>query len=189
MQLLYEILPVLLFFLAFKFYGIYVATTVGIVATLAQVIITRIISGKWDKKQVITLGVFVLFGGMTLYFHNPIFVKWKPTIVFWIFALMILGSQFFTKKPVIQRLMENMLQEKGMVPYKVWKNLNLVWAAFFLVLGSINLYVAYCYSNDAWVNFKFYGITSALFLLSIFQAIYLMRYLSESKIKNDKIRQ
>src|SRR3990167_3494611 len=98
MQLFYEIFPIFLFFLAFKFYGIYSATIVGIVTTLLQVLINRIWLKKWDKKQIITLAVFVLFGGMTLYFHDPIFVKWKPTIVFWIFALVILVTQFFTRK-------------------------------------------------------------------------------------------
>lgn len=183
MQFLFEILPVFLFFLAFKFYDIYVATTVGIVATLLQVVIGRFWHGKWDNKQVITLCVFLFFGGMTLYFHNPIFVKWKPTIVFWIFALVILGSQFFTYKPIAQRLLENMLQDKGTVPIRVWKRLNLIWGFFFAVLGGVNLYVAYYFSNDAWVNFKFYGVTTALVLLSIFQALYLMRFMPEVKNK------
>jgi intracellular septation protein len=121
--------------------------------------------------------VFVFFGSMTLYFHNPIFIKWKPTVVFWIFSLVILGSQFFTSKPLMQRLMANMLEEKCIIPPPVWKRLNLMWALFFLVLGSVNLYVAYSFSNEAWVNFKFYGVTSALFLLSIVQALYLIRYM------------
>lgn len=183
MQLFYEIFPVLLFFLAFKFYDIYVATVVGIVTTLLQVIINRLYFKKWDKKQLITLFIFSLFGGMTLYFHDPIFVKWKPTIVFWIFGLAILCSQLFTKKPLMQRLMENVLQGKGEVPVPIWKRLNIVWALFFIGLGSLNLYVAYFYSNDAWVNFKFYGVTSALFLLSILQALYLMRFMTETKIE------
>lgn len=181
MHLLYEILPVFLFFIAFKWYGMYVATTVGIVATFLQVVLTRFIAHKWDRKQLVTLAVFLLFGGMTLYFHDPIFVKWKPTIVFWIFALVMLGSRVFTNKPLIQRLMENMLEEKANVPLPVWNKLNALWAMFFLVLGGINLYVAYQLSNDAWVNFKFYGITSALFLFSIVQAVYLMRYVQVSK--------
>ena len=181
MHLFYEIFPVFLFFIAFKIYGIYVATTVGIVTTFLQVVLTRLWTHKWDRKQLVTLAVFVIFGGMTLYFHNPIFVKWKPTIVFWIFALAIVGSHLFTRKPLIQRLMENMLQDKGSVPILVWKKLNALWAGFFLLLGGINLYVAYHLSNDAWVNFKFYGITAALFVFSIVQAVYLMRYLSEQK--------
>jgi len=181
MQLFYEIFPVFLFFLAFKFYGIYVATVVGIVTTLTQTLINRLWFRKWDKKQLITLGVFLLFGGMTLYFHNPIFVKWKPTVVFWIFSLAILGSHVFASKPLIQRLMENMFQDKGTIPNQIWKRLNLIWASFFIVLGGTNLYVAYCFSNDAWVNFKFYGVTGALFIFSIFQAFYLTRFIIEGK--------
>lgn len=183
MHFLYEIFPVFLFFLAFKLYDIYIATVVGIVTTLVQVIANRLVKGKWDNKQVITLFVFLFFGGLTLYFHNPIFVKWKPTIVFWIFALVIIGSQLFTYKPITQRLMENMMQGKGIVPLHIWKTLNIIWGLFFALLGGINLYVAYFYSNDVWVNFKFYGVTSALFLLSVFQAIYLMRFMSEVKDK------
>lgn len=186
MQLFYEIFPVFLFFIAFKFYDIYVATVVGIVTTLLQVIINRLWFKKWDRKQLITLAVFTVFGGMTLYFHDPIFVKWKPTIVFWVFAIAIVGSQIFTRKPLMQRLMENVLQGKGHVPLSVWKKLNLAWALFFASLGTLNLYIAYYFSNDAWVNFKFYGITGALFLLSIAQAFYLMRFMTESKPENDR---
>jgi intracellular septation protein len=180
MQFLFEIFPVFLFFLAFKFYGIYAATVVGIVTTFLQVVIYRLWKKSWDKKQVITLIVFLVFGGMTLYFHDPIFVKWKPTIVFWVFAVAIVITQYFTHKPLMQRLMENMVQGKHTMTSQIWKKLNLMWAVFFVVLGGINLYVAYYCSNDAWVNFKFYGITSALFLFSIVQALYLSRFMTES---------
>jgi intracellular septation protein len=182
MQLFYEIFPVFLFFLAFKFYDIYVATVVGIVTTFLQVMITRVRQGRWDKKQLITLAVFVLFGGMTLYFHDPIFIKWKPTIIFGVFSLIIIGSQVLTKKPVMQRLMENMLQGEGVIPQMIWNRLNIIWAVFFFMLAAVNLYVAYHLSNDAWVNFKFYGITSMLIALSFFQAFYLMRFMPENRI-------
>ena len=177
MQLFYEIFPVFLFFLAFKFYNIYVATMVGIVTTALQVLLTRFWIKKWDHKQLVALFVFLFFGGMTLYFHNPIFVKWKPTIVFWIFAFVILVSHLFTSKPIMQRMMEKMLQERAVIPIHVWKRLNLIWACFFILMGGINLYFAYHFSDMAWVNFKFYGITSALFLFSLFQAFYLFRYM------------
>ena len=183
MQLFYEIFPVFLFFIAFKLYGIYVATVVGIVTTFLQVITTRIVSKKWDKKQFITLGVFLVFGGMTLYFHNPIFVKWKPTIIFWVFAIVILITQIFTKKPLMQRLMENVLQDKGQIPKQIWKRVNLLWGCFFALLGSVNLFIAYSYSDETWVNFKFYGVTIALLAFSIFQALYLSRYLIEGEAK------
>lgn len=178
MQMFYEILPVFLFFLAFKFYDIYIATIVGIVVTVAQVILTRIVSGKWDRKQLITMAVFLVFGSMTLYFHNPIFVKWKPTIVFWIFSVAIIITQFFTSKPLMQRMMEGAIENSHTIPARVWKRVNLMWAVFFVTMGIINLYVAYAYSNDAWVNFKFYGITSGLFLFSIIQTLFLFRHLS-----------
>lgn len=180
MQLFYEIFPVFLFFMAFKFYDIYVATVVGIVTTFLQVLLNRYWFGKWDQKQVITLGVFVFFGGMTLYFHNPIFVKWKPTIVFWIFGIIILGSQMITNKPIMQRLMEPVL-ENVIIPFASWKKINFIWALFFMGLGTINLYIAYFYSNEVWVNFKFYGITGALFLMSVLQAFYLMKFFPNSK--------
>ncbi len=179
MQLFYEFLPVFLFFLAFKFYDIYFATIVGILSTLIQVVVNRLWFKRWDKKQLITLIVFLFFGSMTLYFHNPIFVKWKPTVVFWIFGLILLGSQIFTAKPLMQRFMEGMLQEKGEVSLAVWKRVNLMWVVFFLSLGTLNIYFAYYYSDNAWVNFKFYGITAALFIFSILQALYLTYHLIE----------
>lgn len=181
MQMLYEILPVLLFFLAFKFYGIYMATMVGIYATAIQVFITRLVTKSWDKKQLVTLSVFLVFGGMTIYFHNPIFVKWKPTIVFWAFAFVIIMTQLFTSKPLMQRMMEGALQSQASIPAVVWRNVNVLWASFFTIMGCVNLYIAYHFSDDAWVNFKFYGITGALFVVSIIQAIYLMRYLSDKE--------
>lgn len=180
MQLLYEILPVFLFFMAFKFYGIYAATVVGIGATLIQSVLTRLFTSKWDRKQLVTLGVFSFFGGLTLYFHDPIFVKWKPTIIFWIFAIILIGSQLFTKRPLIQRMMVNALDSKYEIPFRVWTRLNIMWALFFALLGGVNLFVAYSYSSDAWVNFKFYGISIALLVFSILQAIYLARYMSET---------
>lgn len=184
MMFIYEFIPVLLFFLAFKLYDIYVATVVGIVSTTLQVAFTAVWWRRWDKKEVITLLVFVIFGGLTLYFHNPIFVKWKPTIMFWVFAIAILVSQL-TKRPLAQRLLEKVLQNKEVVPSQIWRRLNIIWALFFFVLGGVNLFVAYSYSNNAWVNFKFYGITSALFTLSLIQAFYLIRYYDNKNDNNN----
>jgi intracellular septation protein len=181
MQFLYEFFPVLLFFITFKLYGIYTATVVGIATTFIQVIFTRFYSKKWDKKQLFTLSVFLIFGGLTLYFHNPIFVKWKPTIIFWIFSLIILGSHLFTKKTLAQQMMEPALEGKGNIPVSVWQRLNIGWGVFFFLLGVINLYIAYQFSNEAWVNFKFYGITGALLVFSIAQALCLTRYVTTPK--------
>ena len=182
-NMLIDFIPVLLFFIAFKIYGIYVATTVGIVATALQVLVTRVVRKTFDKQQLITLAVFVVFGGMTLYFHNPLFVKWKPTVVFWVFGILFFLSQFIGKKPLAQRMLEKLMewQDHTSVPKSIWKRLNLAWAAFFIVLGSLNLYVAYYYSTDVWVNFKVYGIMAILLIFSFVQAMCLTRYMSEVK--------
>lgn len=176
---IYELIPVVLFFVAFKVYGIYVATTVGIVISALQLVITTLWQKRLDKKQLITLIVFVLFGGMTLYFHDPLFVKWKPTVVFWIFGVVLLLSQFIGKKPLMQRMLESMLEGKCVLPTVVWSRLNMAWTLFFILLGSINIYIAYTFSTEAWVNFKLYGILGLLFLFSCFQAIYLARYMTD----------
>lgn len=181
MHLFYEILPVFLFFLAFKFYGIYTATIVGIIATTIQVLATRLVTKQWDRKQLITMSVFLVFGGMTLYFHNPIFVKWKPTIVFWVFSFAILITQIFTKKPLMQRMMEGAMEGQHSIPQRVWRNVNLLWGIFFIVMGGVNIYIAYTYSDDIWVNFKFYGITGALLVVSVIQAIYLVRFMTDKQ--------
>jgi intracellular septation protein len=181
LNLLYDFFPVLLFFIAFKFYGIYVATVVGIVVTAFQVVTTTIWRKKIDKQQLVTLIVFTIFGGLTLYFHNPIFVKWKPSIIFWIFGCVILFSQFIGSKPLIQRMLAHLLEEGATLPIGVWRKLNLVWAIFFLILGSINIFVAYHFSTNAWVNFKLYGVLGLLILFSIGQAVYLTKYFAQEK--------
>ena len=180
-NMLIDFIPVLLFFIAFKVYGIYVATTVGIVGTAVQVILTRFLRKKFDKQQLITLVVFVVFGGMTLYFHNPIFIKWKPTIVFWVFGVAFVLSQFIGAKPIAQRMLENVLEGHPSLPPKIWGRLNLAWATFFILLGSLNLFVAYYFDTDVWVNFKVYGILGILLLFSFVQAICLTRFLAEVK--------
>lgn len=181
LNFLYEFLPVVLFFVAFKYYGIYVATVVGISVTALQVLFSALWFKRFDKKQLITLGVFLLFGGMTLYFHNPIFVKWKPSVVFWIFGVALLISHFVGKKTLMQRMLEKMLEDKTTLPERVWKRLNFAWMIFFILLGALNIYVAYAFSTEAWVNFKLYGVLGLLLLFSFLQALYLSRYVSDSE--------
>lgn len=182
-NLLYDFIPVLLFFIAFKFYGIYVATTVGIVATALQVIINYLRHKRFDKQQVVTLAIFIIFGGMTLYFHDPIFVKWKPTIIFWIFGLVLLASHFIGSKLLLQRMMEGVLAGKEhptiTVPNFIWRRLSYAWITFFITLGAVNIYVAYHFSTDTWVDFKLYGILSLLLIFSFLQALCLAKYMKK----------
>lgn len=179
LNLFYDFFVVVLFFISFKLYGIYVATAVGIIGSVAQVIITRLLHKKYDKKQLLVMLIFLVFGGMTLYFHNPIFVKWKPTILFWIFSLAFFISQFVGKESLIQRIMGHALEGKSAVTKKVWHRLNLAWCLFFLILGAINIFVAYHFTTDVWVNFKLYGIFSAMLLFGFAQAFFLAKYIDK----------
>lgn len=179
LNIFYDFFVVLLFFITFKLYGIYVATVVGIVGSVLQVVITRLLHKRYDKKQLLVMLVFLVFGGMTLYFHNPIFVKWKPSIIFWIFSLIFFVSQFVGKQSLIQRMMGHALTEKNTITKKVWRRLNLAWALFFLILGTINIFVAYHFTTDVWVNFKLYGVFSAMLLFAFAQAFYLSRYIEK----------
>lgn len=180
LNFLYEFLPVLLFFIAFKFYGIYVATVVGIVVTALQVAITTLWFRRIDKKQIITLVIFLLFGGMTLYFHDPIFIKWKPTIIFGLFAVILFFSHFIGKKPLMQRLFEPVLESKGAtLPVFVWKRLNAAWMIIFALLSLLNIAVAYSFSTDTWVNFKLFGVLGLLLFFGVLQGLYISKHLKE----------
>jgi intracellular septation protein len=185
LSLFYDLVPVVLFFIAFKFYGIYVATVVGIVVTALQVLVSTLWFRKIDKKQMITLVIFILFGGLTLYLHNPIFIKWKPTVIYWIFGAVFLGSHFIGNKTLIERLFASTLENNDNpmknIPVAVWRNLNIAWIIFFILLGGINLCVAYQFSTNAWVNFKLYGVMGSLLGFSIVQALYLTRYITDKK--------
>jgi intracellular septation protein len=115
-----------------------------------------------------------------LYFHNPIFVKWKPTVIYWLFSLIFLGSHFIGKKTLIQRFFTSALEKNGTshaVPDKVWKKLNMAWIVFFASLGLVNLWIAYSFSTDAWVNFKLYGVMGCFLLFTFAQTFYLARFL------------
>ena len=177
LTLFYDFFIVLLFFAAFKFYGIYVATTIGIVGSILQVIATRLWRKKFDNKQLLVMVIFLVFGGMTLYFHDPIFVKWKPTIIFSIFGAVFFISHFLGKQLMVERMMGPMVEGKQVVPKAVWRRLNVAWALFFFGLGAVNIFIAYHFSTETWVNFKFYGIFSAMLLFGFAQAFVLARYL------------
>jgi intracellular septation protein len=139
MKLLFDFLPVILFFIAYKLAGIYVATLVAIVATVLQVAWMRLRHGRTERVHLVTLGLLVLFGGMTLAFKDPTFVMWKPTIVNWLFALVFLGTQLIGDKPLAQRMMGQAVD----APQLVWRRLNLAWVLFFVLSGLVNLYIVY----------------------------------------------
>ena len=175
MKLLVDFFPILLFFGAFKFYGIYIATPVAIVATAVQVAFVWVRTRRVESMHLITLAVIVVFGGATLYFQDELFIKWKPTVVNWLFAAAFLLSQIFGARTAIERL----LGSKVVLPPTVWKRLNLMWASFFVVVGGANLFVAYNFDTDTWVNFKLFGLIGLTLFFVIVQTVYLHRYVAE----------
>ncbi|MEO1750220.1 septation protein A [Thiofaba sp. EF100] len=172
MKLLFDFLPILLFFVAYKTAGIYVATAVAIAATLLQVGFTWWRSRRLEPMHLISLGLIVVFGGATLWLQNPLFIMWKPTILYLLFAVAFLGSQFVGQKPLVQRMMGGMLA----APDKVWRQVNAAWAIFFLGLAVLNLYVAYHFSEETWVNFKLFGLLGLTLVFMIGQGLWLAKH-------------
>jgi intracellular septation protein len=181
MKILFDLFPVILFFVVFKVFGVYAATASAIAATLAQVAWVKYRHGKVDTMLWVSLGIIVVFGGATLFLHDETFIKWKPTVLYWFFASALLFSRPLFGK----NLMRSLLQEKMSLPDPVWHYLNLAWSAFFIALGFVNLYVAFNYTLDAWVNFKLFGATSMMFVFILLQAAVLSKYMEADK-KEDK---
>ena len=178
MKLLFDFFPILVFFVGFKLYGIYVATIASIIASLIQVIGYWMKSDRFESMHLITLGAVVVFGGATLLFRDPAFIKWKPTAVYWASASAFLLSHFLDKRNILQRAMDKSI----FLPKQMWSRLNAAWAAFFGLMGCMNLYIAYRFDLDTWVNFKFFGGLGLTLIFVFLQALYLSKHGSEHKI-------
>lgn len=183
MNIFFDLFPLFLFFIAYKFLGIYAATGVAIAATIAQVVYTRIKHKEFQIIQVVTCVMIIVFGGMTLAFHNPIFIKWKPTMINWILAIIFIGSHYIGKKSVIERL----LHDKISAPSNVWRTLNMMWVSFFIFVGALNIAVAYNVDTDTWVNFKVFGMLGLTLVFGIIQAMYLAKHVKEPELAREKI--
>ena len=175
MKFLFDFFPVLLFFIAYKLHDIYVATVVAIAASFVQVGWYWLQNRRFEKMHIIMLVLIVVLGGLTLALQDETFIKWKPTLVNWAFAIAFVGSQFIGSKPIVQRLMESAIK----LPDQVWLRLNIMWVLFFVFLGGLNLYVAYTFDTDTWVDFKLFGLTGLSFAFIIAQAFYIGRYVKE----------
>ena len=177
MKLLFDLFPVILFFIVFKIAGVFAATATAIAATFVQVGWVKYRHGKVDTMLWVSLGIITVFGGATLLLHDETFIKWKPTILYWFFAVALLFSAIVLKK----NLMRSLLQEKMALPDFVWHRLNLSWSAFFALLGILNLYVAHNFSTAAWVNFKLFGATGIMLVFILAQSALLSKYVEEDK--------
>lgn len=173
MKLLLDFFPIILFFVAFKFAGIYVATAVAIVATIAQIAWLRHSTGKVEPMQWASLGVIVVFGGATIALQNETFIKWKPTVLYWLMGATLAAGQLFFRKNLLKSLMGSQLE----LPDAAWRVTNWSWIAFFALMGVINLWVAYTFDTNTWVNFKLFGGLGLMVLFVVGQALYLGRYM------------
>lgn len=199
MKLLFDLLPVILFFGAYKFAGantdaaqqlaagwlgdgisasqapILIATAVAIVATFGQIAWVWLRHRKVDTMLWVSLAIITVFGGATLFFHNPTFIKWKPTALYWLFASVLTISDLMLGRNLIRKMLEAQVR----LPDAIWSRLNLAWATFFALMGVLNLYVAYTFTEEAWVNFKLFGGMGLMLLFVIAQGFYLSRHITE----------
>lgn len=196
MKILFDLFPVILFFGVFKLAGgnpdatqalataigyqadplhlpVLAATATAIIATMAQIVWVKFRHGKVDTMLWVSFAIILFFGGATLLLHDEAFIKVKPTALYWLFALVLLFSNILFKKNLIRSLMA----EKMSLPDRIWNRLNLAWSGFFIVLGVLNLYVAWNFSTDTWVSFKLFGATGIMLIFILVQAAMVSKYI------------
>lgn len=156
---------------------ILLATAVAIIATIGQIGYLLARRKKVDPMLWVSLAIIGFFGGATIYFHNETFIKWKPTVLYWCFAVALLVSQTVLKKNLIRSMMAKQIA----LPDPVWDRLNLAWATFFAAMGLINLYVAFNFTTASWVNFKLFGFTGLMIGFIVFQSLFLSKYLKDAE--------
>jgi intracellular septation protein len=177
MKFLFDLFPVILFFIAFKLQGIYVATGVAIAASFAQIGYLWLRGRKIDTMLWVSLAIIVVFGGATLLLHDETFIKWKPTVLYWLFAIVLVASEAIFRKNLIRA----MLGEQIQLPAPAWKKLNFSWVGFFAAMGFLNLYVAFNFSTDNWVNFKLFGGIGLMLVFVIAQGMFLAKYVEQKE--------
>ena len=174
-KFLFDLFPLILFFIVYRYAGIYAATAAAVATSIAQILWLKVTGRPIETTHWINLGIIVLFGGATLLLHDAVFIKWKPTVLYWAFSIALVVSQFAFNKNLIEAMMGKQIT----LPHRVWAQLNYVWAVFFVLLGILNLFVAYNFSTDAWVNFKLFGATGCLVVFIVGQSLWLAKYMKE----------
>ena len=177
MKFLFDLFPIILFFIAFKFGDIYTATIVAMVATIGQILWVYYRHRKIDAMQWVSLVMILVFGSLTIFLHDKTFIQLKPTALYWLFSSVLFISSEFFKKNWIEVLMGKQVTLKAQNSHYVWMTLNRAWAAFFFFMGALNLYVAFEFSEETWVNFKLFGSTGLLIVFVIIQGIWLSRHM------------
>ncbi|MDQ6950888.1 MAG: septation protein A [Mariprofundales bacterium] len=172
-KLLIEFFPVVLFFAAYKFSDIYLATGVLIAAVVVQMLLLRLTGFAIENSHKVTLALVVVFGGATVLLHNEQFIKWKPTVINWLFAVAFLASHWIGERPILAR----MLQGQVDLPAQSLRRLSFAWVGFFIVMGGVNWFVMSHFDTNTWVNFKLFGMLGLTVLFMVGQSIWLMRHL------------
>ncbi len=175
MKFLFDLLPVILFFVAFKAYDIFIATAVAIAAAIVQICWLWVRYRQVEKIMWLNLVIIIIFGGATLISQDETFIKWKPTVLYWFIATVLLVSNQIFRKNLIQAMLEKQIT----VPVIIWNKLNLSWIGFFLSMGCINLYVAFNFPVDTWVTFKLFGATGLMLAFIVAQVMMLGKYLKD----------
>ena len=182
MKFLFDLFPVILFFAAFKLADIYVATAVAIGATFLQIGLLALLKRRIEPMLWVSLAIIVVFGGATLALRDETFIKWKPTVLYWLFGAILAGSVLLFRR----NLMRSMLSTQVQLPNAVWARLNWSWIGFFAFMGVANLLVAFNFSTDQWVNFKLFGATGLMLVFVVGQALFLARHMPEEKPGEEK---
>jgi len=186
MKFLFDFLPIILFFAAFKLADthadaavvgpveapVLLATIVVIAATLLQIALFLAARRRVDTMLWVTFALVSVLGGATVWFHNPTFIKWKPSALYWAMAVVFLASQTLFGKNLLKALVGEQIE----LPEPIWKRLNLAWIAFFVLMGVANLYVAYHYSTSTWASFKVFGLTGMMLVFMLAQGFAVARH-------------
>lgn len=176
MKILIDFFPILLFFGAYKYFDIYVATGVLMAATALQMGLIYLIDRRLQAMHKITLLLILVFGALTLGLHDERFIKWKPTVLYAAMAIALAVAQWGSKKNVLKLLLGSQLE----LPDSVWMRLNLAWIVYAFFMAALNGYVAAVYSTEAWVNFKLWGYAFPLIFI-VGQGLYIARHLKTDK--------
>jgi len=177
MKLLFDLLPLILFFAAFKLADLYVATAVAIAASIAQIAWLRLRKRPIEPMPWASLIIIVVFGGMTLVLRDETFIKWKPTVLYLSFALALGVARWALRRNLIAAMMGGQVR----LPAAIWDRMNLAWIVFFAAMAVLNLYIAYNFPTELWVNFKTFGTLALTVLFVIGQAFYIARYAEQQE--------
>ena len=204
MKIFFDLLPIILFFASYKWAGshaeqaaqwlnhylgfavsggsvgvteapVLLATVVVVVATMLQILVLKALGKRVDKMLWAGLAVVVVLGGLTLWFHDETFIKWKPTVIYWLMSAGFLITEIMLGKKMLRQMMGGQVD----VPEAVWRNLGWAWVLFFAGMGVLNLWVAFNFPTDTWVSFKMWGSLGLTLVFTLAQGVYLSRHMTE----------